>query len=149
MRAKLLVQADVFEVFLDVGRRERRVHGARARRHLFVHHLHVLFETPLGELGRLNVSVGVVIAADELNLVLVLLLHLLATAGELFDRHLERHLVTLFVLADVNLDGLLAPLLFLLGGDTMVSLTKASLSSPCWYRQRMYSFGVFSRCCSM
>ena len=33
--------------------------------------------------------------------------------------------------------------------STMVSLTSASLSSPCWKRQRMYSFGVLSRCCSM
>ena len=31
----------------------------------------------------------------------------------------------------------------------MVTLVKFSLSSPVWNRHLMYSFGVFSKCCSM
>ena len=51
VRAKLLVQADVFEVFLDVGRRERRVHGASARATFSkIHHLHVLLKPHLASL---------------------------------------------------------------------------------------------------
>mmetsp|Transcript_37333 Transcript_37333/g.92305 ORF Transcript_37333/g.92305 Transcript_37333/m.92305 type:complete len:314 (+) Transcript_37333:1165-2106(+) len=35
------------------------------------------------------------------------------------------------------------------GVSVMLSFSSASLSSPCWKRQRIYSLGVESRCCSM
>mmetsp|Transcript_5929 Transcript_5929/g.20180 ORF Transcript_5929/g.20180 Transcript_5929/m.20180 type:complete len:1091 (-) Transcript_5929:63-3335(-) len=111
---ELAVQADVLEVLLDVVLGERALVLPLAERELLIRGLDVLAEAPLDKLVHGQELVGLVGLVNELDLVLVLLLHRAAGARELLDEELDLdHLARAVV--DIHLDGLLALLDLLLG----------------------------------